>query len=68
MKTIELEKSSEGTIMAAHYIDGKPEQEMIDLFETHIIPTAYRNDLAMAHDAISKLNPDYTVTVKQQEA
>lgn len=48
---------------AYHFLDNEPEPYIVDLFDTHIIPTAFTG--AMSGDAvwqaITALNPDYEV-------
>lgn len=63
LKEIVLFNDGQGNIMASWYVNGKPDQAMIDLFETHIIPTAYRSAFTLhrAVEAIQELNPDHLV-------
>ncbi len=40
MKRIELIQAGQGW-MAAHYVDGRPNAEIVKHFGTHILPTAF---------------------------
>lgn len=64
MKKIMLQKTTSGIM--AHWYDtaGNPDQKIIDLFGTHIIPTAYSVDIELATKEIGRLNPGYVLTTK----
>lgn len=49
---------------AAKYLDGRPDAETVDLFGTHVLPTAF-TALARYEDvraALQRLNPSVRVT------
>jgi hypothetical protein len=61
---IVLQNTAKGIV--AHWYDrkGEPDQEIINLFGTHIIPTPYMNVDTMPEvvKIIKKLNPGYVVS------
>jgi hypothetical protein len=66
MKEIRLHITNKG-IMAHWLNDEKPDSEIVRLFETHILPTAwYNTDRATVDRAraeIAKLNPGHLVSI-----
>ena len=57
MKEIMLQNTDKG-VMAAIYRDGKPDPEIVALFGTHRLPTAWRcGDAREIAENISELNP-----------
>ncbi len=63
MKVIKLYNTKTGWI-AAHFVDGKPDPAMVDLFNTHLIPTAF-TQAAEGSDVLEftmKRNPTAEVT------
>ena len=60
-KEIMLQNTAQGIV--AHFLSkGAADEEIKELFETHILPTAFL-DMTVAADEIKKLNPDYTVSI-----
>lgn len=64
MKEIKLQLTADG-IMAHNFVDGRPDAEIVNLFGTHILPTAFYSatSVAKALKEIRILNPDATVIV-----
>lgn len=62
-KEIKLQTTADG-IMAHYLVSGKPDEEVVRLFGTHIIPTAFTNACSMPRATleIERLNPDYVVS------
>lgn len=54
----------QGIWIAYHFDDG-PEDRIVDLFDTHAIPTAFTGDMSGGHvqRIIEDLNPDYEVVL-----
>lgn len=50
---------------AAFLVDGKPDAEIVRLFDTHEIPTPFtlRTDVSEVRAALANLNPEATVEV-----
>jgi hypothetical protein len=65
MKEIKLWRTSREW-MTAMYVDGAPDPEVVELFGTHEIPTAFtaKADLDTVVAVICKLNPGVAVTVE----
>lgn len=50
---------------ASFFVDGKPDPEIVDLFDTNEIPTPFLGNMPAGEveDAIRELNPGYVVEV-----
>jgi hypothetical protein len=63
-REIMLQKTTAG-ILAHNFHQGRPDAEVVDLFGTHIIPTAFTAAADMDHvmREIKRLNPGHVVSI-----
>lgn len=60
-------KKSLNCVVAEHLVNGQPEQEIIKLFGTHILPLPYTEqaDLEIIKQELIRLNPGYKIEVEK---
>lgn len=69
MRRIELFRTNTGWECAQFDEDGRPCIEIIRLFGSHILPTAFtaRAPAALVLGEITRLNPEHTVVLREGE-